>query len=189
MSYTNRFVLANLWLLEPLVKRQFGRTPVGNAILRTTTAVTIIEGGVKENVLPLKARAIINFRILPGDRIESVIQHIRQTIADPRVKIARFGAQNTEPSSESDVNASSFAILQRTISQIFPNTLVAPNLLVAGTDTKHFEKLSSNIYRFQPIKAGPQDLSRPHGINERIGVEDYKEVVRFYIQLIRNATL
>ena len=187
MPYPNRLALANLWLLGPLVKYQFGAGPAGNAALRTTTAPTIIEAGVKENVLPGKARAVVNFRILPGNSIQDVMEHVRRTIANPRVKIARFGSSNSEPSFESDVRSPNFALLQRTISEIFSQTLVAPNLMVAGTDTKHYAKLSRNIYRFQPIKAGPKDLSLPHGMNERIALENYKETVLFYYQLIRNS--
>ena len=54
-------------LLEPLLLRALSGSPRSNATIRTTTAVTMVQGGVKENALPASARALVNFRILPGD--------------------------------------------------------------------------------------------------------------------------
>lgn len=187
MPYFIRLVMANLWLFGPLVERESAAMPSADALIRTTTAVTMIEGGVKENVLPSRAKAVVNFRVLPGDSGEGVMEHVRRTIADPRVTVRRLDSFGSEPSPESDVKAPSFELLQRTVSQIFPQVIVAPSLMIAGTDTRQYAKLSKNVYRFLPMRIGPQDLSRPHGTNERLGVENYQEIVRFYCQLIRNA--
>ena len=90
MSFVKKLVFANLWLFRPLVERQMAAQPSTNAAMRTTTAATIIEGGVKENVLPSKARAVVNFRILPGDSVKSVLDHVNQTINDARVKVTHY---------------------------------------------------------------------------------------------------
>lgn len=78
MPFARRLVMANLWLFRPLVERQLARRPAANALLRTTTAATLIEGGVKDNILPARARAVVNFRIRPGDTIASVTDHVRR---------------------------------------------------------------------------------------------------------------
>jgi carboxypeptidase PM20D1 len=186
MGLGNRIGFANLWLLRPVVERILSATPPGNANIRTTTAVTMIQGGVKPNVLPSQAKAVINFRILPGDSSESVVVHVRRTVGDPRVKVARLGPPATEPSPESDVDGAGFQVLHRTLAQVFPGAIVAPSLVIAQTDSRHYQSLARNTYRFLPIRLGPQDLSRLHGTNERIRMDNYLEVVRFFAQLIRN---
>ena len=187
MSFDKRLIFANLWLFRPLVERQLSMAPSTNAAIRTTTAVTMIEGGVKENVLPAKVRAVINFRILPGDSIQSVIDHIGETIGDPRVKVARYGEIASEPSAVSDMEATGYQLLQRTIRQIFPGVLVASSQVLGATDSRHYARVSSSIYRFAPTLMRPEDLKRFHGTDERISVDNYMHCVYFYRQLIINS--
>jgi carboxypeptidase PM20D1 len=185
MPFVPRLVLANLWLFEPLAERQFAAEPAGNARIRTTTAATIFQAGIKENVLPHRARAVVNFRILPGDSVAAVLRHVRETVG-PDIRVNPTGVVKSEPSPESDTRAPAFALIQRTVAQLFPEALVAPNLLSGGTDTKHYLRLSRNVYRFLPIRMKAEDLGRLHGTNERVGVENFGEIVRFYAQLLRN---
>jgi len=187
MSFGKKMVFANLWLFGPLVGRLLAASPMTNALTRTTTAATVFEGGVKENVVPTKARAIVNFRILPGDSINSVIDHVRKAADDPRIKITPLSTLLSEPSSVSDTESAAFQLLQRTIRQVYPDVVVAPWLVVGGTDSRHYAKLSANIFRFIPMRIGPGDTQRFHGTDERISVEDYEQYVRFLIQLIRNS--
>src|SRR5256884_3438411 len=87
MPFGPRLVLANRWLFERILARRFGATPQGNAMLRTTTAPTVLQAGIKENVLPSSARALVNFRILPGDSVASVLEHVRQAVRGSRVSL------------------------------------------------------------------------------------------------------
>jgi len=185
MPFVPRLVLANLWLFAPVAERQFAADPPANARIRTTTAATVFQAGIKENVLPHRARAVVNFRILPGDSIEDVLRRVRETVG-PEIRVSATGVTKTEPSPESQDSAPEFALLQRTLAQLFPGTVVSPNLLSGGTDTKHYLRLSRNVYRFLPIRMKAEDLARLHGTNERVGVENYGEIVRFYAQLLRN---
>lgn len=189
MPFAMKMVLANLWLFGGVVENQLAASPATNAASRTTTAATMFEGSIKENVLPTHARAVVNFRILPGDSIAGVIEHVRRTIADPRVKLRSTGRIISEPSPISDTDTPSFEVLQRTIRQVFPEVLVAPGQVVAATDSRHYAELSRNIYRFCPLWANSEDLERIHGTNERVSVENYERIVRFYVQLIHNSAL
>ncbi|HYU36067.1 MAG TPA: M20 family peptidase [Thermoanaerobaculia bacterium] len=186
MPFGPRLFLSNLWLFAPLAERTFASDPASNSRIRTTTAATIINAGVKENVLPHEARAVVNFRILPGDSVADVVAHVRAE-AGPDVQVAARQATATEPSPESDVEAPAFRLIQKTVVQVFPGTLVSPNLLAGGTDTKHYKDLTRNVYRFLPARIHKEDLARLHGTNERIGVDTFAGVVRFYVQLLRNA--
>jgi len=185
MPFGPRLFLSNLWLFAPLARHRFSDDPAANARIRTTTAATIMNAGVKENVLPHEARAVVNFRILPGDSVADVLEHVRSE-AGPGIRVS--GRETAaEPSAESDVEAPAFRLIQTTIVQVFPGTLVSPNLLSGATDTKHYKDLSPNVYRFLPARIRREDLVRVHGTNERIGVETYAGLVRFYVQLVRNA--
>jgi carboxypeptidase PM20D1 len=185
-----RLVAANHDLLGPLLVPFLSRSPRGSATVRTTTAVTVVEGGVKENVLPSTARALANFRILPGDGIAGVTEFVRRTVDDPRVEVEIYpggrGFSN-EPSEESRVDTPPFARLAAAIRSSHPDVVVAPNLVLGGTDARWFRPLSENVYRFGPLRLGPDDLKRAHGTDERIGVQDYLESIRFYVRLLRGA--
>ena len=186
MDLARRVVFANLWLLEPLVKRQLSTFPATNAIIRTTTAVTMIKGGVRENVLPCEATALVNFRILPGDTLSSVTQHVRSVLGDPRITITLLSSN--EPGPASRTVSVGFQAIERSVRQIFPKVLVAPSLTIGGTDSKHYVSLSDAIYRFFPLRLNRDDLPRIHGTNERIAIDNYVNAVRFYVQLIQTSS-
>jgi carboxypeptidase PM20D1 len=186
MPFHKRLALANLWLFAPWVERMLSRSAEMNAGIRTTAAPTLLSAGVKENILPARATAVVNFRILPGERTEGVIERVRKVVADPRVQI-RARELRSEPSPVSEVSSAGFALLERTIRQVAAaDLLVAPYLVVGATDCRHYSDLCDNIYRFSFIRVGPEDLKRVHGTDERIAVEDYAQLIRFYAQLLRN---
>ena len=187
MPFGSRLLMANLWLFAPLVERKLSERPNTNAGIRTTTAATMFSAGIKENILPSQARAIVNFRILPGDSIEGVLGHVGRVIDDPRVRVEKLEASAGEPSAVSDVDTAGFRTIQRTLREVFPEVVVAPALCVGGTDSEHFAKLSNAVYRFSPLRLGPEDMNRLHGINERTSVKDYAGSVRFYHRLIANS--
>jgi carboxypeptidase PM20D1 len=187
MPFAGRLVFANLWLFRPLVVRQLAAAPTMNAMVRTTTAVTILEGGIGENVLPTSARAVANFRVLPGDSIEDVINHVVGAVDDPRVRVTRHGDVASEPSPVSSTSAPAWHLLERTIREVFPGVMVAPFQVVTATDSRHYEGVSADVYRFTPVTVGPDDVARIHGIDERIPVAGYAQAIRFYHRLLVNA--
>src|SRR5258706_4317692 len=93
MAWTKKLALANLWLFEPLVIRQLAKSPLTNALLRTTVAPTIFQAGVKDNVLPTQARAVINLRIMPGASTASGLEHVRKTLDKPSIKLTPFAVR------------------------------------------------------------------------------------------------
>jgi len=188
MAFGTRLALANLWLFEPLVERIFTATPRGSASVRTTTAPTMFEGSTKDNVLPIRARAVVNFRILPGDTVASVTEHVRSVVDDERVAVAPIpGFVPSEPSPVSRTDGASWRLLERTIRELHPAVLVAPQLVLGATDARHFADLSDSVYRFGPTWIGPGDLTRAHGTNERIDANRYVESVGFYVRLLQGA--
>jgi len=187
LAFPERLAVANRWLFGGLIAGRLGATPEGNAMLRTTTAPTMLQAGVKDNVLPSSARGVVNFRILPGDTPELVLAHVRATIRDPRVDVRRYESFLSQPSPVSDVGSPNFRLLERTIRQVAPEAIVVPWLVVGGTDARHYTALTPDVYRFSAARMGPGDLERVHGTNERLAVASYGQVVRFYVLLLRNA--
>ena len=186
MPWPKQFALANLWLFEPWIRRQFAQSPLTNAAIRTTQAATVFHAGVKENVLPASAAAIVNVRILPGDTVNGVIEHAHRVIDNDQVKISPLEIR-VEPSKISDPQSAAFQRLHRAIKEAAPGIIVAPASLVAATDSRHYAPLSQNIFRFLPITLRPEDARRFHGLNERISISDYERCVRFFVQLMRDS--
>lgn len=184
MGFGTRLLFANTWLTEPLIARVLSNKPSTNALIRTTTAVTMATGSNKENVLPSRAQAAVNFRILPGDTIASVQDYVAAVVG-PNVRVERSGFDNAEPSPVSPAEGPVFQQLQRTIRGVFPEVLVAPSLVLGATDARHYVGLSPHIYRFSPMVIRPGDTERLHGINERQSVEEYVQGVKFYIALLQ----
>ncbi|NNE28973.1 MAG: M20/M25/M40 family metallo-hydrolase, partial [Saprospiraceae bacterium] len=189
LPFLQKVVFANRWLFEGLLKRQLSKAKTTNALIRTTTAPTIIHGGVKDNVLPSTAEATINFRIKPGETIETVTERVNKVIDNPRVKVDLMDQVfSSDPSKVSPVESFGFNTLQHTIQEIFPEVVVSPTLVIAGTDSRHYEPVSDHIYRFMPVQLKTEDLSRIHGSNERIHIDQYRKLVKFYIRLLENST-
>lgn len=188
MPFTNKLVFANANILGPVLKNIYSNSETGNALVRTTTAPTIFNAGVKENVIPRFASAIVNFRLLPGLSIEGLIAHVQKTIDDPRIEVRTSGEFNSTASEVSPHNTDSFETLHKTIKEVFPKAVVGPNLMVAGTDSKHFIRISNQVFRFSPFIANPETVGGLHGINEHITVKDFKNTIRFYHQLIQNTS-
>jgi len=185
-DFLMRMVLANTWLFGGILKKELSKKPTGNAVIRTTTAVTMISGGVKSNVLPTHATAKINFRIHPKNTIESVAKYVKNTINDDRITI-EIDLIRQNPSKISDHKAFGFQVIQRTLQETFKNVVVAPSLVVAATDSRHFADVADNTYRFMPVQLNNEELKGFHGVNERISIENYKQAIRFYYRLIRNS--
>jgi len=185
--YAQRATFANLWLTRPLVIRKLEESPSTNAMIRTTMAATIFQAGEKENVLPQTARAVVNVRILPGDSVAGVLEHVRRVVDDPRVTISPVGRFSVQPSDVSRTSTESFRRLARAIRGVAPDVVVAPYLSVVGTDARHYTRLSENVFRFLPLRLDARDLERIHGVDERLGIRSYEEAIRIYRQLIRSA--
>lgn len=186
MGLAERVVFSNLWLFRGVVLKQLAGMPSTNATIRTSTAVTIFNSGNKENVLPATARAVVNFRVLPGDSLDMVESHVRRVLADDRITIARM-PHAQEASSTSDPQSAEYALLASTIQQVCGReVIVSPYLVLGATDSRHYQPICKNIFRFSPARLTADDLKRIHGTNERIAIDNYIEIVNFYAQLIRN---
>jgi carboxypeptidase PM20D1 len=180
-------VLRNRRLLGPLVEWILSRQPTTDALLRTTTAVTLFRAGVKSNVLPGSATATVNFRILPGDNIEAVLAHARAAVDDPEIEISVLNDRSSEASGVSRTDSAGYREIEAAIGRIFPKAAVAPALVLGGTDSKHYARIAEDAYRFGPLEFDLADTARLHGVNERIAVDNYARAIDFYEVLVRGS--
>ena len=185
MAFADRLAAGNLWLFGPFVERRLADDRTTNALVRTTTAPTIFHAGIKDNVLPVEARATVNFRLLPGDSVAAVEEHVRDVVDDPQVEVTAE-AFASEPSPVSDVRAPAFGVLERTVNEVFPDAIVTPGLVIGATDNRHYGAVREQRYNFAPEVMLPEDLLRLHGANERLGVDGYARMVQFYARLLQN---
>lgn len=185
MSGMNRLLLSNLWLFEPAVRSVLQKQANTNAVLRTTTAATVLSAGNKANVLPGEATALFNFRLLPGDTIAGVIAHVTAAVADPAISIEALPG-SSEPSRVSASQSAGYQAIARTLRELDPALVVAPGLMIAATDSRHFDGLADTVFKFMPVRARAEDLARFHGTNERMSVANYVQIIQFYHRLIGN---
>ena len=186
-SFLFKLILSNLWLFKDAVSSVLAGGSELDAIQRTTTAVTIIEGGIKENVIPSFARAIVNHRIHPTEVLDDILKHDKHVIDDDRVKIETKGYFPPPPISPYSNDAVAFQVIANSALDVFPEAHITPGTLIANTDTKHYLDLTDKIYRFSPAFITKNDTKRFHGFNERISVKNFVQVVEFYHRVMKNA--
>ena len=188
MPLAKRAIFANMWLTKPLLAKILSASPTTNATIRTTTAVTMVKGSDKDNILPNMAQAIVNFRLMPNQTIDEVISHVKTVIDNENINIAPLSdfqlGSHVSPS-----NSLAFNTIAKTIAQIdhHPDLVISPYLVVGATDARHYAGLSDNIYRFVFNRYTPDNLKQMHGLNERVAIKDYLDSISFYQQLIINS--
>jgi carboxypeptidase PM20D1 len=175
-----KMALNNLWLFEGYVLYKMGEDKDGRAMTSTTIVPTILESGVRENVIPSQAKALVNSRILPGESIKEVEDFVRKAIGDDRVKIRIVGDFSTEPSAMTDFHSDAFKRVADAAAAVADDIIPAPFIMLGATDSRNFRTISNGVVNFCPTT----DSKGYHGIDERLPVRDLQRAVQFYTLLI-----
>ncbi|NYE09088.1 carboxypeptidase PM20D1 [Bacillus niacini] len=184
MSFPMRYVFANKVIFEPIIEQILLQQPATAALIRTTIAPTIFQAGEQYNALPEKATAIINHRLMPGDSLEDVKSFIEDTIEDDAINVTVTGS---EASKVSSTNGWEFKSIQQAARNVYKDAIIAPYLMFAGSDAKHYDSISKNTYRFLPVQITSQDLNRMHGTNEHISKDNFINAIKFYAEIIKES--
>lgn len=179
MPFVQRLAFANPWLFRGMIVGIYESSAGGNAMVRTTVAPTILQAGMKDNVIPTLATATINFRLLPGDKVEAVINKVKEIIADDRITINVFGGFS-EASAVTPMNSTGYKQIEKAIKTSYADLLTSPFLMIGATDSRYFGEVSPNIIKFSPMI----DPIGFHGIDERVSLESFKTALWFYEQLL-----
>lgn len=183
VSYPARIVTCNLWLLKPLITAVMRKIPPAASLIHTTTAVTMAEGSPAANVLPQKASVTVNFRMMPGVTIKNVEEHIRKCVRNKDIEVEYL--KGKEASKVSPTDSRSFKILEEICTRTDRDLLVAPYLVMGGTDAYHYEEVCDNIYRFAPFVMDTKLLLTTHGTDERIPIACMADGLKFFKRYIR----
>lgn len=184
-TYPVRCVMCNLPVLKPLVTTVCSNIPAVASMMRTTTAVTMANGSPAPNVLPQKASVVANFRIMPGQTVDDVEAHIKK-YAGPKAEVKLLGGKN--PSKISPTDSRAFKVIESICKSMDPKAIVAPYLVMGGTDARQYEDVCDNIYRYSPFLMSTELLLTTHGTNERIPVSALEDGVVFFKRYIRALT-
>ena len=182
MDFSKRLLFANLWLFRPLLSSVLDDTNSGNAMMRTTTAPTMLSGSVKSNVLPATATATINFRLHPRDTVDDVVIWVTAAINDERVKLEVGEFIEASPVAATD--QAGFIQLVQTTRAVYPEAIITPGLTIAATDSRFYGDIT-NAYRFNPMVINNDDLAGFHGTNERVSIENLVRATQFYTALMQ----
>ena len=179
-----RIIFANLWcfgwVLDLLGKKSGGEM---NALLRTTSAFTQMEGSTAPNVIPPEAKMVANMRLNPSDSVASALEYLKKTVNDPSVEIRDAGS--FEPSRISRTDCDAWEMLSAAVTETWPGCIVTPYLMVACSDARHWGRISDKVYRFCPMEMSNEERATIHGNNERIRLDCIGQVVEFYIRLMK----
>jgi carboxypeptidase PM20D1 len=177
------WLMAHARLLGKLFFRIAAGSPDIASMLRTTVAMTQLEGSAADNVMPSAARAVINLRLLPPWTVESAIDFIRKAVNDERTALAIHGlATGPVPADREHTKHAGpgWKEMAEALEAACPGTPALPFLMVATTDSRHYLDLTKSIFRFSPHKLTPEELALIHGHDERISVENFNRGLRFY---------
>lgn len=182
-SLALRPLLANAGRLRPVLTRALlAAGPEPAAMTRTTFAVTTLSGSPALNVIASSARAGVNIRIMVGDTVAGVLEHVRRSIADDRVLVEVV--ERNEPSPVSPIDDEAFALLEATIVDVFPDAVAAPYVMMAATDSRFFTAICARVYRFAPFRMSKAQRESIHSYDEHLGVDALVDGVCWYQRLI-----
>ncbi len=178
-----RIVFANMWLFRPLLENILSGAATTDAMLRTTTAPTMLQGSPKENVLATEATARVNFRIHPRDSVESIVAHVRAAVDDERIEIT-VPEQFSPASPVSNSAAPGYSAIRSAILAGFGDVAPVAGLTIAATDARHYAAAADDAYRINPFLIGSDDIARFHGTDERLSIDNLERGVVFYNTLL-----
>jgi carboxypeptidase PM20D1 len=182
-NFFNKLALNNLWLFKSTVQNTLSATPEGDAMQRTTIVPTILESGIRENVIPTNAKAIVNSRILTGETTQQVEDFIKRAIDDNRVTITIKGDFNTEPSPLTDINSQAFKIMEKAVYQTVDDVIPVPYVMLGASDSRNYRAISNGVINFTPLI----NSKGFHGIDERLPIKDFQRSINFFTSIIKES--
>ncbi len=188
MPFIYKVAFANRWLFGGLIDSYLSRIPATNAMLRTTTAPTMLSASIKTNVLPIEAIGTVNFRIHPRNSVEDVFEHVRDLVESESVEVRAMSYSGRPASEMSSWESRGYKVIEKSVQEIFGDVVVVPGLMIAGSDSRHYGKVADDAYRFNPFPLSNEEFAGFHGTNEKIKIKDFIEGIKAYIRIIETGS-
>jgi carboxypeptidase PM20D1 len=182
-NFFTKLALNNLWLFTRTVQNNLSATPEGDAMQRTTIVPTILESGIRENVIPTNAKAIVNSRILTGETTRETEDFIKKTIDDDRVTITIKGDFNTEPSPLTAINSAAFKRMEQAVYRTVDNVIPVPYIMLGASDSRVYRAISNGVINFTPLV----NSKGFHGIDEQLPIKDFQRSINFFTGIIKES--
>jgi carboxypeptidase PM20D1 len=179
-----RVAAANEWLFSPVINQQLGRDPRAAALMRTTIAPTMLEASPKENVLPSRASAMINFRLHPRDTSAEILAAAQEAVRGIPGVTLEWASPPNEASPVSSTESDSYRLIASVATTVGDGAPAAPTLVLGATDSRHYADVAENVYRFSPALLSDEEIEGAHNVNEKLSVENVGRMVRGYAQLM-----
>jgi len=148
-----------------------------------TIALTVLDGGYKPNVIPERAEAVLDCRLLPDTKPDVFIEQLRKIVDDPAIKIEII--QSPEPTAPSPTTNPLFVAMRRAASQVYPGIAVTESMTTGGTDSRFFRRHGVPAYGFFPVLVSKQLTATVHGVDERLPAEDLGKAVRVIYEALK----
>ncbi len=182
-DFLNKMALNNLWLFKSTVQKRLATLPEGDAMQRTTIVPTILESGIRENVIPTNAKAIVNCRILTGETTKETLSFIKNAISDERVEITIKGDFNTEPSALTATGSQAFKRMEEAIYQSVDDVIPVPYVMLGASDSRNYRVISDGVVNFTPLT----NSKGFHGIDEMLPIKDFQRSINFFSNIIKES--
>ena len=184
-NFVYKLIFSNLWCFKPVLNRICVSSGGDmNALVRTTTAFTMMEGSTARNVIPAKASLISNMRLNPADSVASATEYLKKTVNDDSVEIEVL--ESNEPSRISETGCEAYNKVASAVAGTWKGCITTPYLMVQCSDSRHWGVISDKVYRFSAMDLTKEERASIHGNNERIRLDCLHRAVEFYIRLMRN---
>ena len=157
-------------LQDPAVRRKVLADPALNAILRSTIAITMLEGAPQTNIIPTAAEARLDVRLLPGEDPDAFLAEIRRRVDDPAITIEPLAPYRA--ATESPLGSELMQAIDRARARHHPAAVLAPTMLTGWTESATLRTLGIKAYGFEPYVLDASEQDRQHGNDERIAVEN-----------------
>lgn len=185
-TFLYRLIFANRWCFDPVLA-VYSKMAGGefSAIVRTTIAFTQMTGSKGANVIPAHATMVSNHRVIPGETVDSVVEHVRKAVKDDKIEVELINGNN--PSVISETKCEAYDRVRSTVAETWQDAVVTPYLMVAGSDSRHWGEISDKVYRFSAMALTKEERGMIHGNNERIPVATISRTVEFFYRLMKKS--
>ena len=183
-TFLYKLIFSNLWCFKPvldLICRNSGGEM--NALVRTTTAFTQMEGSNARNVIPAQAHLVSNMRLNSTDSVADAVAYLKKTVNDEQVEMTVL--ESSEPSPVSETDCDSYFKVADAVAETWCGCVVTPYLMVLCSDSRHYRDISKHVYKFSAMDLTAEERKTIHGNNERIRLETIAKSVEFYIRLLK----